>query len=158
MQRELSRRMMLAEVAALAGAVLVTPRDAFAQTKVPIVVYKSPDCLCCHQWVQYLTANGFAPTVTDTRDMDAIKVRYKVPKSLVSCHTALVANYVIEGHIPAADVKSLLVRKPAGVIGLTIPGMPQSAPGMDAKPFEPYTVLAFDSKGTTTVYAKHEKA
>jgi len=80
-----------------------------------------------------------------------------VPAALHSCHTSLVGGYVIEGHVPAEDVKKLLAAKPAGIIGLTIPGMPQSAPGMDVTPFQPYDVLTFDKDGKSTVYAKHAR-
>ena len=149
---------MLMDVAAVATAAVLLPRRAGAQAKVPVAVYKDPNCGCCHLWVQHMAANGFATTVTDTADMNPIKVRYKVAKNLESCHTAVVGGYVIEGHVPASDVKALLAKKPTGLVGLTIPGMPQSAPGMDMKPFQPFTVLTFDAKGTTTVFAKHDKA
>jgi hypothetical protein len=129
-----------------------------AQTKVPIVIYKDPNCGCCEKWVAHMNANGFIATVHNSADMKPIKARYKVPSALESCHTAAVGNYVIEGHVPAADVKALLAKKPAGVIGLTIPGMPASAPGMDVQPFKPYTVLAFDAAGKTSTFAEHTRA
>jgi hypothetical protein len=89
--------------------------------------------------------------------MAPVHARYQVPRALQSCHTASVGGFVIEGHVPASDVRRLLAEKPKGILGLTIPGMPQSAPGMDGKPFQPYDVLTFDAKGQTTVYAKHTK-
>jgi hypothetical protein len=129
---------------------------AFAQA-TPLVVYKDPDCGCCEKWVAHMKANGFAPTVTNTRDVASIKRQHHVPDALASCHTALVGGYVIEGHVPAADVKRLLAQKSKGVVGLTIPGMPSSAPGMDMTPFKPYTVLSFDAQGKTTVFAEHRQ-
>jgi hypothetical protein len=153
----ISRRALLAQGAG-ALALFVSRTNLFAQTKVPITIYKDPNCGCCHQWVQHMAANGFATSVKDTREMAPIKRQNKVPAKLESCHTAIVGSYVIEGHVPAADVKRLLAEKPKGTIGLTIPGMPASAPGMDIKPFQPYTVLAFDAKGATTVFAKHDKS
>ena len=159
MTRQISRRTLLAQMAGGLTAAAVVSRQAAAQTRIPIAVYKDKNCGCCHLWVEHMAANGFAPAVTDTTDMPSIRARYKVPAKLESCHTAFVGGtYVIEGHVPAADVKRLLATKPAGIVGLTIPGMPQSAPGMDVKPFQPYTVLTFDSTGKTTVFAKHDKA
>ena len=72
-------------------------------------------------------------------------------------HTTLSGGYVIEGPVPASDVARLLKEKPKGIIGLPIPGMPSSAPGMDLKPFQPFTVLTFNATGQTTVYTKHTK-
>jgi len=155
MSRLVSRRTLLTRLA-LGLTVAGSRLRVLAQTKIPLVVYKDRTCSCCRGWVEHMESNGFAPTVTDTADMHPIKLRYKVPPKLESCHTAFVGGaYVIEGHVPAADVRRLLAQKPAGVVGLTIPGMPKSAPGMDLKPFEPYTVLAFDTTGKTTVFAKH---
>jgi hypothetical protein len=139
--------------AALAGVVL---RGQTKPARTPILVFKDPSCGCCEKWVEHMAGNGFVPSVTNG-DMKPIKKKYNVPGALESCHTAAVGGYVIEGHVPAADVRKLLATKPAGVIGLTIPGMPQSAPGMDVVPFQPYDVLTFDAKGRTTVFAKHVK-
>jgi hypothetical protein len=157
MTSAISRRSALKTLAAALPAAWISPRS-FAQTKVPMVVYKDPSCGCCHKWVEHMTANGFTAAVTDTSDMAKIRALYKVPEKLQGCHTANVGGYVVEGHVPAADVKALLAKKPKGIVGLTIPGMPASAPGMDVKPFVPYTVLSFDEKGVTTVFAQHDKA
>jgi hypothetical protein len=102
--------------------------------------------------------NGFTATVTNTTDVSAIKKQHGVTDALASCHTALIGGYVVEGHVPAGDVTRLLTTKPAGIKGLTIPGMPASAPGMDMKPFRPYTVLSFDARGGTSVFAEHRTA
>jgi hypothetical protein len=104
-----------------------------------------------------MAANGFAPEVTDHPDMSLIKSRYRIPPRLASCHTTIAGDYVIEGHVPASDVRKLLADKPAGIIGLTIPGMPASAPGMDLTPFQPYTVFTFDGAGNTGVFAQHDR-
>ncbi len=158
MTREISRRTVLMEWAAVVAGAIFLPRGAAAQAKVPITVYKDPNCGCCAKWVAHMAASGFSPTVTDTHDMKSIKDRYNVPPSLESCHTTLVGDYVIEGHVPAADIRKLLAQKPAGIVGLTIPGMPASAPGMDLLPFQPYTVLTFDGVGNTGVFARHDTA
>ena len=123
-----------------------------------VVVTKDPNCDCCNGWVDHLRQAGFIVEVRgDGSDIHEVKARYGIPAELAACHTAEVSGYVIEGHVPADDVKKLLAAKPAGIIGLTIPGMPQSAPGMDMTPFQPYDVLTFDKDGKTTVYAKHTR-
>ena len=154
MTQTLTRRGWLKGVAMAVPAATVAP--LLAQAKTPITIYKDPGCGCCEKWVAHMNANGFVATVHNTSDMKPIKTRYKVPGALESCHTASVGGYTIEGHVPAADVKTLLTRKPAGVVGLTIPGMPASAPGMDTKPFQPYTVLTFDATGKTSTFADHK--
>lgn len=158
MSHALSRRSALGRLLTVFTASLAWSTRAHAQTKIPIVVYKDPNCGCCHLWVGHMNANGFAADVKDMTDVNSVKRAHDVAQPLWSCHTALVGSYVIEGHVPAADVKKLLTQKPKGIIGLTIPGMPASAPGMDMKPFKPYTVLAFDKTGQTTVFAKHDKS
>jgi hypothetical protein len=152
----ISRRKVIQEGALVALAMWGLRRTAIAAPVdgIPMVVYKDPSCGCCGKWVEHMKANGFATSVQDTPKMDAIKVRYKVGEKLRSCHTAVVGGYVIEGHVPAGDVKRLLKEKPK-VVGLTIPGMPQSAPGMDMQPPVPYEVLAFDETDKTSSYAKH---
>ena len=158
MRHKMTRRAALSTLGTLAAAAAVWPRSAEAQTPTKLVVYKSPTCGCCQKWVEHMSANGFTSTVNNHPDMDPIKKQHKIPAELQSCHTTLVGGYVIEGHVPASDVKKLLAAKPKGILGLTIPGMPASAPGMDLTPFQPYTVLTFDAKGTTAVYARHTKA
>ena len=150
----INRRQFLAEGTLTALGLAVLGRTAGAQDKPSLKVYKSPSCGCCSKWIDHMRANGFDVTVEDMDDVSPIKARYKVAQPLESCHTAIVDGYVIEGHVPAADVKRLLKERPK-VVGLTIPGMPQSAPGMDVTPHQPYEVLAFDVRGKTTVYAKY---
>jgi hypothetical protein len=156
MSHLISRRALLAQIAVAGGAALVAPARMLAQSKPSIVVYKDPLCGCCTKWVEHMVASGFVASVTDT-NMMAIRLRYQIGERLQSCHTGIVGGYVIEGHVPASDVKKLLAAKPKGVKGLAIPGMPASAPGMDLLPFQPYTVLAFDEQGKTTVFARHDK-
>ena len=156
----ISRRAALGHLAAVAVAATALGGRTSAQAKTRIVVYKDPGCGCCGKWIEHMTANGFAPTVTNmsNAEMAPLKALNKVPAALQSCHTSLVAGYVIEGHVPAADVKRLLTAKPRGVVGLTIPGMPASAPGMDLVPFQPYDVLSFDASGKTTLFARHDNS
>ncbi len=119
-------------------------------------MYKSATCGCCTKWVDHLRANGFAPAVHDEADMDAVKDEMGVPKAVRSCHTALLGRYLIEGHVPAPDLRRLLAERPA-IAGLAVPGMPSSTPGM-AQPGavrEAYAVVAFARDGQTTVFARH---
>ncbi len=154
----LSRRRLLTRLGAVAAAAFAWRTRPAAQAGIPLVVYKDPRCECCQKWVDHMTANGFAATVTDTADINAVKRVQHVAEPLWSCHTALVGGYVIEGHVPATDVQKLLAQKPKGTLGLTIPGMPASAPGMDGQPFRSFTVLAFDIEGRTTTFARHDRA
>lgn len=121
-----------------------------AGTPLPAVaVIKSASCGCCGAWIDHLRANGLAVTVRDVADVAPEKRRLGVPKALESCHTALVEGYVIEGHVPAPDVKRLLSDRSSGVRGLAVPGMPVGSPGMevgDRK--EPYQVVAWTANGT----------
>ena len=150
----LTRRQMLAQVATLATAAVAVP---LAQTRTPVTVYKDASCGCCGKWVEHMDANGFRCNVINS-NMTEVHTRYKIPADLQSCHTAVIGTTLIEGHVPATDVKKFLAQKPAGIVGLTIPGMPQSAPGMDVVPFQPYTVLTFTAAGKTAVFTRHTKA
>jgi len=119
-----------------------------------VVVYKSATCGCCNGWIKHMEANGFKVKAQNVSDLDAIKRRYGVTPNLASCHTAIIDGYVVEGHVPASDVKRLLRERPK-VKGITAPGMPQSAPGMDAPYKQPYQTLTFDDAGRVQVFATH---
>ncbi|MCS3457457.1 hypothetical protein M2366_003572 [Aeromonas sp. BIGb0405] len=118
-----------------------------------MTVYKSQYCGCCEQWVKHMQESGFELKVVDTEQLAPLKQQHGVTPQLASCHTALVGGYVVEGHVPAADVQRMLEQKPA-IRGLTVPGMPQSAPGMDI-PGQPYQVLAIDEAGQTALWASY---
>ena len=119
-----------------------------------IVVYKSPTCGCCSKWVDYLRKQGFTVVAHDTSGMSAVKAELGVPDAMASCHTAMVGGYVIEGHVPAADIQKLLKEHPK-VVGLAVPGMVTGSPGMEGGAPEHYKVLAFDAKGATTVFSSY---
>lgn len=123
---------------------------------LPVVdVYKSPSCGCCNDWIDHLKANGFSVRAHDTDAVIKHKVRLGVPTGHGSCHTAEVAGYVVEGHVPAREIKRLLKEKPAAR-GLGVPGMPIGSPGMergDRK--DPYAVLLFTRTGETRVFANY---
>jgi hypothetical protein len=154
----ISRRDFVTQAAGLTLAAIGAGR-ARGQLEGPdtaITVYKSASCGCCTKWVDHLRANGFAPAVHDEADMDAIKDDLGVPKNVRSCHTALVGRYLVEGHVPAADLRRLLKERPA-VAGLAVPGMPKSTPGMatPGETPEPYEVVSFTRDGKTAVFARH---
>ncbi|MDQ6956553.1 MAG: DUF411 domain-containing protein [Mariprofundaceae bacterium] len=122
-----------------------------------VVMYKSPTCGCCTGWAEHLRKSGFTVVENKRDNMDAIKSEYGVPEKLSSCHTALIDGYIIEGHVPAADVERLLKERP-NIAGLTAPGMPMKSPGMQAVGQKPqgYDVLAFDKNGKTTVFQHYQ--
>jgi hypothetical protein len=145
---------LLAGIVLIAGGVILNQPPAVA---TELVVYKSPSCGCCTEWVKHMRNNGFTVEVHDRNDMTPIKKQEGVPRNLQSCHTAKVGDYVIEGHVPASDVKRLLDEKP-NVVGLTAPGMPHGSPGMDMGPRkDPYDVLTFNRSGQTTIFASHNQ-
>jgi hypothetical protein len=121
-----------------------------------ITVYKSASCGCCTEWVEHVRKNGFEPTVHDEEDMDAIKAQLGVPSEVRSCHTALADKYLIEGHVPAADIKRLLAEHPT-VAGLAVPGMPSHVPGMApaGARIEGFEVVSFQLNGTTKTFARY---
>lgn len=123
---------------------------------VDIVVYRSPTCGCCSKWLDHLKKHQFNVEDIVTDDMAAIKKKYGVPGNLSSCHTAIVEGYVIEGHVPAGDIKSLLKMKPK-VTGLSVPGMPAGTPGMEmGGKKDPFQVVAFDKEGQTQIFNNYE--
>ena len=138
-----------------AGAVLALGMlpNANAQRAQVVTVYKSPTCGCCGEWVKHLQANGMQVETHDLGDVSPVRRRYGVPGELASCHTAVVAGYAIEGHVPAADIRRLLRERPK-LNGLSVPGMVIGSPGMEQGPPQPYETLAFDSRGHW-VFAKH---
>jgi hypothetical protein len=155
----INRRDFVAQAAGLALAVVGGRRllaRPFLRTGTAITVYKSASCGCCAKWVDHLRANGFAPTVHDEDTMDAIKDEMGVPSGVRSCHTALLDRYLVEGHVPADDLHRLLAERPK-VLGLAVPGMPASTPGMavPGQPHEPYEVVSFTQDGKTAVFARH---
>lgn len=136
-----------------------TSRSATAAPQAAAMrVYRDPNCGCCEAWAKQARAQEFAVTVIDQPDMPAIKRQYGVPEGLSSCHTAIVAGYAIEGHVPFADVRRLLTEKPNGVRGLAVAGMPRGSPGMETADGskEPFEVMAFDAEGRARIYSKQQ--
>ncbi len=120
-----------------------------------ITVYRSPTCGCCGLWLQHLEKHGFAVNDVKTTDMQAVKQKYGVKPEWASCHTALVGGYVVEGHVPAADIKKLLQEKPA-VIGVSVPQMPHGTPGMEMSGHkQPFSVISFDQDGNSQTFTDY---
>lgn len=168
----ITRRSFLARAAGLAAAGLVgeqvwTRAAAFATAgsgslpssvgRSPLMtIYKSPTCGCCAKWVEHVQASGYKTAVHDEEQMDAVKARLGVPEGVRSCHTAMIDGYLLEGHVPASDIARLLAERPK-VMGLAVPGMPKSTPGMamPGQAHESYETVAFQRDGKTSRFAQH---
>ncbi len=128
---------------AIAAAAACTALPAIAGNATAVEVWKDPSCGCCQDWIDHMQANGFAVTTHESGNA-AVRARLGLPQRLGSCHTALVGGYLLEGHVPAADVRKLLKEKPKA-LGLAVPGMPVGSPGMDGPAYngrkDPYDVL-----------------
>ena len=148
--------MLMRLLCALFAAMLWTS-PAHAAAEDSIEVWKSATCKCCIDWVKHLEANGFAVKVNaaDPSMLDRLKGQWGVGEKLAACHTAKIGPYVIEGHVPAPDIKRLVTEAPDAV-GLTVPGMPVGSPGMEqGDESEPYDVLLIKKDGTTEIFASH---
>lgn len=138
------------------GAAAVSASAHEHAAPVAVTVYKNAQCGCCKNWVEHLRKEGFKVTARDVDDLAAIKRKLGVPASLSSCHSAIVGSYVVEGHVPAADIRKLLAEKPK-VAGIGVPGMPMGSPGMEmpGMPADKYDVMAFAKDGKQRVFASH---
>lgn len=154
----LSKRNTLIVAGLFSAAVILVPPVMADMRVAPkqheITVYKDPDCGCCKRWVEHLKKHGYKVIAHDTRDMASVKGNFGVKNDLQSCHTAIINGYVIEGHVPAADIDRLLKEGPK-VAGLAVPGMPAGSPGMEGGAVEHYSVIAFDKAGRTKVFVSH---
>ena len=136
-----------------ASAAMLLAGPAFAARDV-IEVFKSSTCGCCTKWIGHLRANGFEVQAHDVDDITVSRAKLGVPQALGSCHTGRVGGYLIEGHVPAADIQRLLRERP-GAAGLAVPGMPHGAPGMEGDAMDPYDVLLFQLNGRYAVYQQY---
>jgi len=119
-----------------------------------VEVYKHPDCGCCGLWVEHLKQNGFAVKLSDVSDVGAMRRRLGMPEKFAACHTAKVGGYLVEGHVPAADVKRLLAEKPKA-LGIAVPSMPPGSPGMPSPKPVAYDTLLVQTDSTYSTYARH---
>lgn len=157
-----ARRRLLRTLAAAAVAPigLAVARAAQAAAPVTIQLWKSPTCGCCGEWIKHVEAAGFKVNVTEVPNTNEIRARLGMPAKLGSCHTGIVGGYVLEGHVPAREIKRLLAEKPKA-LGITVPGMPIGSPGMDGPVYmgekDPYDVLLVQADGSTRVFASYHK-
>jgi len=153
----MQRRSLIAGAALLGATATALP--AFGQTsaKPLIEVWKSPTCGCCKDWIKHMESNGFAVKTHEVSDAAKTELRNKLglADQYGSCHTALVGGYVVEGHVPASDVRRLLKERPRGV-GIAVPGMPVGSPGMDGPEYggrkDPFQVVLVQRNGNSAVY------
>ncbi|MGF1513514.1 MAG: DUF411 domain-containing protein [Elainellaceae cyanobacterium] len=156
-RRVLLSRFALGAAAGLLGGAVAGPRAARADSLAAkvVTVFRSPTCGCCKAWIEHMEAAGFQIRDNVTDAMAAVKRRYGVPEAMESCHTAVVDGYVIEGHVPAADVRRLLAERPK-VRGIAAPGMPVGSPGMEmGDRVDSYRVFSFADGGRAAVFAAH---
>lgn len=158
---------MFHSITLLAALFMTFPIAAMAESDIPnevataasepleIKVYKSPSCGCCNEWVTHLEQHQFKVTSINHRQMSAIKQQLGVPQNLQSCHTAVINGYLVEGHVPAQDIKQMIIEKP-DILGISVPHMPVGTPGMemgDRK--DPFKVIAFDREGHAQVIKEY---
>jgi hypothetical protein len=155
----LNRRHVLSGAASLISLGILAGQT-FAQELETIEVFKTATCGCCHDWIAHLQDAGFAVAAQDLEyvALAELKQTAGVPDALVSCHTGRIAGYVIEGHVPAADIRRLLVERP-DAIGLSVPGMPIGSPGMGPEDQrEAYDVILIGRDGAANVFASYPAA
>lgn len=146
----------LATAPAYAAGPWDSPRQAHVGSRA-ITVYHSPTCGCCKDWIAHLRRHGFEVSDVQRDDVMPTKRQLGLPDELASCHTAVIDGYVIEGHVPADDIKRLVADKPA-LAGLAVPGMPSGAPGMEqGGRRDPFAVLGFDRAGRIEPYSQYWK-
>lgn len=144
---------------AIAGLILSLGMAAAAQaaTLPEVEVYRSPHCGCCGKWVEHMRGAGFRVNVHNVDDVGAARARLGMPDRYGSCHTARVGGYVVEGHVPAQDVRRLLAEQPQAR-GIAVPSMPPGSPGMESPHPMPYDTLLVERDGSASVFARHKGA
>lgn len=145
----------------LTAGLAVIGSTSLAASSPPLVeVWKSPTCGCCNDWIKHLKENGFQVRTID-KGNTAIRKEWGMPVKYGSCHTAKIDGYVIEGHVPAKEIKRLLKEKPAA-LGLSVPEMPIGTPGMDGPEYggqlDPYNVLLIRRDGSASVYQAYKES
>lgn len=155
----LSRRSFVAALPftfiAFSGQAIGARGSASGKKPPMLTVYKTPSCGCCNAWVDHVKAAGFDVRTVELANTGPVAAQYAVPRALRSCHTAVVAGYAIEGHVPAPEIYRLLEERP-DIAGLAVPGMPIGSPGMEmGERRDPYQVLAFERNGQAKVFARY---
>jgi hypothetical protein len=137
-------------------AVLLIVTAAIAHAEQLVTVYKTENCGCCNDWVEHLRINGFPVTAFNVTNLSQVRRELGVPMHLASCHTAKVGGYVIEGHVPAVDIKRLLRERPR-IDGLVVPRMPMGSPGMEGPRADDYDVLVLHKGEAKEAYSSYRK-
>lgn len=151
----LPRRLFLGVGTAAVAAVMT---GAWKEKRHAAKIHVGPGCGCCHGWVEHVRGtNRFDVTVVEEEDIVAFKRKVGVPAPLSSCHTALIAGFVVEGHVPASDILRLIDARSSTIVGIAAPGMPLGSPGMEVTSGnkDEFEVLAFDRASNVTVFARH---
>lgn len=149
------------------SAVLLLPLTVFSsewdearlslEEPTAITVYRDANCQCCHKWIEHLQAHNFAVDDQIRSDMTTVKQQLGLPVRMASCHTAVIDGYVIEGHVPADDIKQLLIDKPTDIAGLSVPQMPVGTPGMEmGARKDRFAVFAFDKEDNFSIYQRYQ--
>jgi len=126
------------------------------EKETDITVYRSPDCQCCHKWIKHLETHNFNVLDEVTHNLAEVKEKVGIPTVMGSCHTAIVDGYLIEGHVPADDIKRLLLKKP-NIKGLSVPQMPVGTPGMEmGEKKDMFTVISFDEAGNYRIFNRYQ--
>ena len=126
------------------------------ESPIEMTVYRSPSCSCCGKWIEHVKKNNFKVNDVLTQDMQAIKNKHGVSQKMASCHTAIVNGYVVEGHVPANDIKALLNMKPK-IVGVSVPGMPVGTPGMEMNnKADAYDVVGFTKDNQSQIFKHYE--
>ena len=133
---------------------LLSVSPVWAQAATQVEVFKSPYCGCCEEWIAHLRQNGFQVTAHNMDNVSAIRKQLGMPDKFTSCHTARVGGYIVEGHVPAADLKRMLSEKPRAV-GLAVPSMSPGSPGMESSHPIPYNTLLVQADGSYRAYEHH---
>lgn len=149
----ISRRGLLAGLAA--AGMIAAPPTTHAEGRPKVLVSRDPSCGCCSAWAEHIRTAGFPVEIVEVADMGAVKTRLGVPPELASCHTAEVAGYVVEGHVPADAIKRLIAERPRAK-GLAVGGMPLGSPGMEVDGSAPdtYDVVLFGA-GRPSIFARY---
>ena len=154
---QISRRTM---IGAMSWAMSLATTPVWAEAEARIHVVKDPGCPCCNGWIGHLRDNGFAVSFEERslEELAAFKRERGIPDDLVSCHTATIGDYTIEGHVPAADIRRLIAERPA-VTGLTVPGMPFGSPGLGPESErEAYDVILVGLDGSSSIFTSYPAA
>lgn len=121
---------------------------------ITLTMYHAEGCDCCVKWAEYLEEDGIKVTKEKVADLDAVKKEHGVSRQLSACHTGVVDGYVVEGHVPAEDIRRLLAEQP-DAIGISVPGMPPNSPGMDMPVEREYHTVLFDKENNISVFNTH---